>query len=166
LEHKDSTGTHGVIRHGEVQVMSAGTGVKHSEFNKNEDIPVKFLQIWVFPKEKGVKPRYQQASFDFQSKKDSLQQIVSPSVDDDGLWIHQNAWFNIGVFGKGTALDYELHSPENGVYVFVIEGSFVVNGQTLEKRDGLGIWEVNALSLESLSDDAEVLLMEVPMEVE
>lgn len=166
LEHKDSTGTHGVIRHGEVQVMSAGTGVKHSEFNKNEDIPVKFLQIWVFPKEKGVKPRYQQASFDFQSKKDSLQQIVSPSVDDDGLWIHQNAWFNIGVFGKGTALDYELHSPENGVYVFVIEDSFVVNGQTLEKRDGLGIWEVNALSLESLSDDAEVLLMEVPMEVE
>lgn len=163
LEHKDSTGTHGVIRHGEVQVMSAGTGVKHSEFNKNAEIPVKFLQIWVFPKEKGVKPRYQQASFDFQKDKNSLTQIVSPDPGDEGLWIHQNAWFNIGIFDKGTKFPYKLHDPDNGVYVFVIEGSFTVNGVSLERRDGLGVTEVDALDLEPLSDDAEVLLMEVTM---
>jgi redox-sensitive bicupin YhaK (pirin superfamily) len=163
LEHKDSTGTHGVIRHGEVQVMSAGTGVRHSEFNKNHDIPVKFLQIWIFPKQKGVKPRYQQAAFDFQKEKNKLQQVVSPDESDDGLWIHQDAWFNIGIFDQGQSLEYALHRPGHGVYVFVIDGSFTVNGVALENRDGLGIWDVEKLTLESLSNDAEILLVEVPM---
>lgn len=163
LEHKDSTGSKGVIKHGEIQVMSAGTGVLHSEYNKNEEDPVKFLQIWVFPNKKDVAPRYQQAAFDFHSQKNKLQQVVSPHAEE-GLWIHQNAWFNIGIFDKGKSFEYKLKHLQNGVYAFVIEGSFVINGQPLNKRDGMGIWDVSELSVESKSDDAEILLIEVPMQ--
>lgn len=163
LQHKDSTGNSGVIHHGEVQVMSAGTGVLHSEYNKNNDKPVKFLQIWVFPNKENVKPRYQQKSFNFDKTRNSLQQIVSPN-EEEGLWIHQNAWFNIGVFDKGSTFEYGLHAAKQGVYAFVIEGSFEVNGLILDSRDGVGIWDVQKLDIKSLSEDSEILLMEVPMD--
>jgi redox-sensitive bicupin YhaK (pirin superfamily) len=110
-----------------------------------------------------VAPRYQQAAFDFHSQKNKLQQVVSPYAEE-GLWIHQNAWFNIGIFDKGKSFEYKLKQPQNGIYAFVIEGSFVINGQPLSKRDGMGIWDVSELSVESKSDDAEILLIEVPMQ--
>lgn len=163
LEHKDSTGTHGVIRRGEVQVMSAGIGVQHSEYNGNKDIPVKFFQIWVFPNNENVPPRYQQAAFDFEQGRNRLNQVVSPSPEDEGLWIYQDAWFHIGMFDKGKSVDYALHKSYNGVYVFVVEGSFEVNGVALNRRDGVGIWEVEVLKIDSLSENSEILLMEVPM---
>lgn len=163
LEHKDSTGSKGVIKHGEIQVMSAGTGVYHSEYNKNEDKPVKFLQIWVFPNEQNVKPRYQQAEFDFHKQENILHQIVSPN-SSEGLWLHQNTWFNIGIFNKDKSSDYKLHDPKNGVYAFIIEGKFEVNGQLLERRDGMGIWDTTDLSFVSKEDNGEILLIEVPME--
>jgi redox-sensitive bicupin YhaK (pirin superfamily) len=163
LEHKDSMGNGGVIHFGEVQVMSAGTGITHSEFNANSDKTVNFFQIWVFPNEKNVTPRYDQQRFDFLNTKNQWMQIVSPNPDDDGLWIHQDAWFNIGTFDKDYSLVYEIKKKGNGLYVIVIEGDIEVETQRLSKRDGLGIRDVNSVEFTALSNNARVLLMEVPM---
>lgn len=164
LEHKDSMGNTAVIRNGDVQVMSAGTGIRHSEFNKNADSTVKFLQIWVFPNKRNVTPRYDQITLDPAKRHNRLQQIVSPRADDEGVWIHQNAWFHLGSFDKGASANYALNDPTNGVYVFVIKGDFTVNGVALNQRDGMGVWDVNELALKADSQGAEVLLMEVPMQ--
>ena len=164
LEHKDSMGTSAVIRNGEIQVMSAGTGVQHSEYNKNKDEIVKFLQIWIIPNKMNVEPRYDQISIKEGEKPNDFQQILSPNADDDGVWIHQNAWFNLAKFEKGNAKDYQLNDPKNGVYVFVLKGSAKIGDQTLETRDGFGIWEIEKFTLEAL-EDSELLLMEVPMEL-
>ena len=164
LEHKDSMGTHEVIKQGDIQVMSAGTGIRHSEFNANPDKPVKLLQIWVFPNKEGVKPRYDQITLDVRERKNKLQQIVSPNPDDSGVWIHQNAWFNITNLEKGNTLTYHLNDPKNnGVYAFVIEGNVTINNQNLNKRDGFGLWEVTSLDIKPDSD-TELLLIEVPMQ--
>lgn len=163
LEHKDSMGNVSVIKHGDIQVMSAGTGIYHSEYNKNTDRDVKFLQIWVFPREKNVKPRYDQITLNVNDRKNKLQQILSPNPDDAGVWIHQDAWFHMGRFDKGITTDYAIKRKGNGVYVFVIEGEVEVNNQALNKRDALGLWDTDKISLRSLTSNAEVLLMDVPM---
>lgn len=164
LEHKDSMGTSAVIRNGEIQVMSAGTGVQHSEYNKNKDELVKFLQIWVIPNKMNVTPRYDQISIKENEKLNDYQQILSPNPDDEGVWIHQNAWFNLAKFEKGNAKDYLLHLSGNGVYVFVLKGSAKIGDQILATRDGFGIWETENFTLEAL-EDSEILLMEVPMQL-
>lgn len=164
LEHKDSMGNTAVIRHGDVQVMSAGTGIRHSEYNRNKESLVKFLQIWVFPNERGVTPRYDQITLDATKRHNRLQQILSPKADDDGVWIHQNAWFHLGTFDTDFATTYTLKDKANGVYAFVIKGDFTVNGIALNQRDGLGLWDTDTLQLKADSAGAEVLLMEVPMQ--
>jgi quercetin 2,3-dioxygenase len=163
LEHKDSMGNSAVISHGDVQVMSAGTGIYHSEYNKNSDKPVKLLQIWMFPDTRNVEPRYDQITLDIADRHNKFQQVVSPNQDDEGVWVHQNAWFSLGKFDKDFETKYDIKAKENGVYAFVIKGDVNINGQILNARDGLGVWNTAQLSLKSLSDDAEVLLMDVPM---
>lgn len=164
LEHKDSMGTSAVIKNGEIQVMSAGTGVQHSEYNKNKDEAVKFLQIWVFPNQLNVTPRYDQIDIRKSEKKNDFQQILSPNQDDDGVWIHQNAWFNLANFDKDFSKIYTIHAKENGVYVFVLKGKAQIGDQVLDTRDGFGIWNADSFELKAL-EDAEILLMEVPMDL-
>ncbi|MFI5134603.1 MAG: pirin family protein [Chitinophagales bacterium] len=163
LEHRDSMGNVAVIKQGDVQVMSAGTGIFHSEKNKNSDKPVKFLQIWVLPNKRNVKPRYDQITLNAEDRKNKLQQILSPNPDGHGVWIYQDAWFHISNLDKSKELKYELKKKENGVFVFVLEGDVTVNDQKLNTRDGIGISGVNELSIKADSD-AEFLLMEVPMQ--
>ena len=164
LEHKDSMGTTAVIRKGEIQVMSAGTGVMHSEYNKNKDELVKFLQIWVIPNKMNVTPRYDQISIKENQKINDFQQILSPNSEDEGVWIHQNAWFNMANFEAGNAKEYKIHQPGNGVYIFVLKGSAKIGDQVLGTRDGFGIWETESFILEAL-ENSEILLMEVPMNI-
>ncbi|MEM9867833.1 MAG: pirin family protein, partial [Bacteroidota bacterium] len=153
-------------KQGDIQVMSAGTGILHSEYNANKDKEVKFLQIWVVPNEKGVAPRYDQITLNVEDRKNKLQQILSPDADDSGVWIHQNAWFNMTSMEAGKSLDYSLKDPQNnGVYAFVIEGDVSINGQKLERRDGFGLWDVENLEI-SANSNTEVLLMEIPMNIE
>ena len=159
LEHKDSMGNTTVIRNGDVQVMSAGTGVHHSEYNKNRDHLVKFLQIWVYPNQRNVQPRYDQITLNAADRKNTLQQIISPNADDAGVWIHQNAWFHLADFDAGKTAEYQIHKAGNGVYAFVLKGDLIINGQALSTRDGLGIWDTDTFSIEA-SSDAEFLLME------
>lgn len=163
LEHKDSMGNTTVIKNGDIQVMSAGTGISHSEYNKNNDKLVKFLQIWVFPNKRNVTPRYDQITLDINDRKNRFQQILSPNPEDEGVWIHQDAWFHLGNFEKGISTDYKIRKPGNGVYAFIIKGSATIQNQPLESRDGFGIWEVDQIHFTSNSDDTEILLMEVPM---
>ena len=165
LEHKDSMGNVAVIKRGDIQVLSAGTGIFHSEYNKNTDKPVKFLQIWLYPKTKNVKPRYDQLTLNVNDRHNTLQQILSPNQNDAGVWIHQDAWFHIGQFDKDFTTIYDLKMPANGVYAFVLKGDVTIAGIALNERDGLGIWDTNKISITANSTDAEVLLMEVPMEV-
>ncbi len=162
LEHKDSMGTTAVIRQGEIQVMSAGTGVMHSEYNKNADEPVKFLQIWVIPNKMGVKPRYDQQDIAREASPNEFQQILSPDPTDQGVWIHQDAWFNLANFSAGTKRRYTLHKEGNGVFVFVLKGKAKVGETELFERDAVGLESLADFELEAL-EDAEVLLMEVPM---
>jgi len=164
VRHKDSMGNEGVIQRGEVQVMSAGTGIYHSEFNHNKDIDLKLLQIWLFPNKEGVTPRYDQISIPTDIKNE-FYQILSPSPDDAGVWIHQNAWFNMASLDSGKTANYTIHAPStNGVYAFIIKGDVTINGQSLNQRDGMGIWSVDQLEV-TASSDAEVLLMEVPLQL-
>jgi redox-sensitive bicupin YhaK (pirin superfamily) len=164
LEHQDSMGNKTVIRNGDIQVMSAGTGVQHSEYNKNQDEAVKFLQIWVIPNKRGVQPRYDQITLNQEDRHNTLQQILSPNADDAGVWIHQDAWFHLGNLDQGFETDYTFKKEGNGLYVFVLNGDVTVNGQALNQRDGFGIWDVTKVTIKADSN-AEVLLMEVPMEI-
>ena len=163
LEHKDNMGNVQVIKQGDVQVMSAGTGIQHAEKNKNADKTVKFFQIWVFPKEKNVKPRYDQKNFSDDEKHNKLLTVVSPlGTEDGGVQIQQDAWFSLGKLDKDFATTYRLKDKENGVYAFVIEGDVTINGEKLNRRDGLGITEADSLEIKA-DNDAELLLMEVPV---
>ena len=163
LQHEDSMGNVAVIKPGEIQVLSAGTGITHKEFNKNHDQEVKFLQIWVLPNQQNVEPRYDQIKVEDETKINQLVQILSPNREDAGVWIHQDAWFHLGKFDQETALNYEVKQQGNGVYFFVLKGSVVVNGQPLDKRDGYGIWDTESIAIKA-NAGAEVLLMEVPMD--
>jgi len=164
LEHKDSMGNVTVIKQGDVQVMSAGTGVFHSEYNKNMDQEVRFLQIWLFPNKRNVAPRYDQIALENQHLKNQLFQILSPNKDDEGVWIHQNAWFHMGNLDKGFTTNYSLKGSDTGVYAFVMEGDVTIEGQALSKRDGYGIWDIANIQI-SANSDARILLMEVPMQI-
>jgi redox-sensitive bicupin YhaK (pirin superfamily) len=163
LAHKDSMGNAEIIKFGDVQVMSAGTGIRHSEFNPNEDKRTKLLQIWLFPNKKNIEPRYQQITLDVNDRQNKLQQILSPNPEDAGVWIHQDAWFHMGKFEKGITKTYTVKRNENGVYAFVISGSVTINGQALETRDALGITSTEKLEIIATSE-AEILLMDIPME--
>ena len=162
LEHKDSMGNVGAINEGEIQVMSAGTGVYHSEYNKNKDKPINLLQLWVIPKTRNVKPRYDQKSLREYKKTNAFYQVLSPNQDDDGMWIHQDAWFHMGEFNRSTETEYITKKQGNGVYIFVIEGAFKIGDQQLNQRDALGVWETNKISF-VVQPDSKVLLVEVPM---
>jgi len=165
LEHKDSMGNTTVIKNGDIQVMSAGTGVMHSEYNKNKDQEVKFLQIWIYPNKRNVTPRYDQISLDKSKGINKFQQILSPNTDDDGVWINQDAWFSLGNFDEGINTKYTINKEGNGVYAFILSGNATINNQALETRDGFGIWDVNELNITATSNDTEILLMEVPMKL-
>ncbi|MEQ8908585.1 MAG: pirin family protein [Vicingaceae bacterium] len=164
LEHQDSMGNKAVIKQGDVQVMSAGTGIQHSEYNRNEDQEVKFLQIWLFPNQKNVKPRYDQISLSDIKQNNEFYQILSPNKDDQGVWIHQNAWFHLGDFDQETNSSYQLKDKQNGVYVFVLDGEVEIEGQTLAARDGMGLWDTDEIKFKSKSGN-RLLLMEVPMNI-
>ena len=164
LEHEDSMGNKEVIKAGDVQSMSAGTGVFHSEYNKNPDKEVKLLQIWMFPKKRNVTPTYDQISMKLEDRKNRLQQIVSPNADDDGVTINQDAWFHITDLDEGKELSYTLKGKNSGVYAFLLEGEVAINGQNLNRRDGLGIWETEKLDI-AANTNSQLLLMEVPMDI-
>lgn len=163
LEHSDSMGNQAIIRQGDVQAISAGTGIVHSEKNANSDRPVKFLQIWVFPKDRNVAPRYDQKMFSDEEKKNKLLTVVSPvGTTDGGIQIHQDAWFSLGKLEKGTTVEYNIKKEGNGVYAFLLEGDMTINDIIMNRRDGLGVEEEKTLSILA-NQDAELLLMEVPM---
>ena len=164
LEHKDSMGNTTVIRNGDIQVMSAGTGIQHSEYNKNQNETVKFLQIWVFPNKRNVTPRYDQITLDKNDRHNKLQQILSPNPEDEGVWIHQDAWFHMGDFENGKTATYTIKKSGNGVYAFVLKGQFTINNTNLDRRDGLGLSGLDTIEIVATSDDASILLMEVPMQ--
>jgi len=164
LEHKDSMNNVAVIKNGDIQVMSAGTGIYHSEYNKDREHRVKFLQIWIYPDKTNVEPRYDQITLNLEDRHNKLQQILSPNPDDEGVWIHQNAWFHLGKFDKGVSSEYFIKAKGNGVYIFVLSGDVKLNHQLLNTRDGYGIWDTDEFTI-TAETDAEFLLMEVPMVV-
>jgi quercetin 2,3-dioxygenase len=162
VEHKDSMGNHGTISAGEIQVMSAGTGIFHSEYNHEKSKPLELFQIWIFPNKRNVTPRYDQISLADIEKVDEFYQILSPNPNDQGVWIHQNAWFHLGDFSEGWEGSYGLKDKNNGVYFLVIEGDITVAGQTLNRRDGLGVSEAESIQIKTNSQ-ARLLVMEIPM---
>lgn len=163
LEHKDSTGRHEIIRQNDVQIMSAGSGIVHSEMNANKDREVKFLQVWVYPKVQNITPRYEQKTFDPTSRKNCIQTVVAPD-DNTAVWINQVAWFSLGNLDKDFFTTYKIRKEGNGVYVFVLEGAIEINGHMVNRRDALGISDTNEFGLQALSN-AELLLIEVPMTI-
>ena len=162
LEHKDSMDNIGVIEADEIQVMSAGTGIFHSEYNKNKDKQVKVLQLWVLPKEKNVTPRYDQKNIKELKKPNTLYPIVTPDPNGPAMWIHQDAWFHMGDFNQSTEIEYKINKAGNGVYVFLIEGSAEIAGEAIKKRDALGIWETDNFILK-MASNSRILLIEVPL---
>jgi len=163
LAHKDSMGNSSTIKTGDVQVMSAGTGIQHSEFNPNHNQHTKLFQIWLFPKYRNVEPRYQQITLDVAKQKNNFAQILSPNPDDEGVWIHQDAWFYLSDFDKDLSKKLSLKKEGNGFYIMNIEGEIEVNGEKLEKRDAIGIWESNEIEIKA-NTNARFLVMEIPME--
>ena len=164
IEHKDSMGNSGVISPGDIQVMSAGTGIQHSEFNKNKDQDLKSLQIWIFPNKQQVNPRYDQLKIDTTKNQNGFTQILSPNPNDAGVWIHQNAWFHLGDLKPNQTYTYPLKDSNNGVYAFLIEGETIIENQTLNPRDGMGIWDSSEIKIKS-NAESKILLMEVPMQL-
>ncbi len=164
LEHKDSMGNGGLIHKGEIQVMSAGTGVAHSEYNADQKDPVKFLQIWLFPRELDLTPRYDQVCLKDILKDNTFSQILSPNPEDQGAWIHQDAWFNWAKWDAGHEEEYSMKKLGNGAYVFLVSGKIQVGEQILEARDGYGVYELNSINIKAL-EDSEFLLMDVPMDL-
>ena len=163
LAHKDSMGNSSTIKTGDVQVMSAGTGIQHSEFNPNADLQTKLFQIWLFPKYRNVEPRYQQITLDIAKQKNNFAQILSPNPEDEGVWIHQDAWFYLSDFEANFSKTLTLQKEGNGFYIMNIEGEIEVNGEKLETRDAIGIWETNEIEIKANSD-SRFLIMEIPME--
>lgn len=162
LHHRDSMGNSGVIERGEIQVMSAGTGIYHSEVNARKDEATSLFQIWVIPNKQEVEPRYGQLRIADEARPNELQQIVSPNPDDAGLWIHQDAWFHLGSFTEDRRITYPMHKPGQGLYLMVVSGEATVGDQTLGKRDGLGIYDTEEVDID-VKAGSEILLIEVPM---
>lgn len=162
LHHQDSTGRDKIIKEGDVQIMSAGSGIAHSEKNANHNKEVKFLQLWVFPKLKNIEPRYEQKTFEVDGRKNKWQTVVAPD-DTTALWINQDAWFTLGNIDEGVEINYKLHQNGHGVYIFLIEGSITIDGYQLGKRDAIGVWEADEFKIKATTD-AQLLLIEVPMQ--
>ena len=163
LAHKDSMGNSSIIKSGDIQVMSAGTGIQHSEFNPIADQHTKLFQIWLFPKYRNVEPRYQQITLEPSLQKNNFDQILSPNPDDAGVWIHQDAWFYLSDFEADFTKKLALKKEGNGFYILTIEGEIEVNGQKLEKRDALGLWETSEIEIKA-NTASKFLVMEIPME--
>ena len=163
IEHKDSMGNQGIIKYGDVQVMSAGTGIQHSEFNASKTDPLKLFQIWLFPNKKNVQPRYDQVTLNVNDRHNKLQQILSSDKDKDGIWIYQDAWFSMGTFDKDFSVDYNIKRKTNGVYIMVIKGTVTVDGNKLSDRDAIGVWDTDKITIVANTQDAEILVMDVPM---
>lgn len=162
LAHKDSTGNKGVIRVNDVQIMSAGSGITHSEFNNSDKEEVNLLQIWVFPLEKNIKPRYDQKTFNKDDRINIVKTLVSPEKNKDSLWINQNAYFSLCTLQKNKSVTYNLYKPGNGIYIFLIEGEVNIEKELLKKRDAIGIEEAEKLDI-SANEESEILFIEVPM---
>lgn len=162
LAHKDSTGRAEVIRTGDVQIMSAGSGIRHSEYNASATETVNFLQIWVLPKLLDIPPRYAQKTFDKAGRANQWQTVVSPDKNGEGVWINQDAYFSLANLQAGKSLDYAVQHAGNGMYLFVIEGAAQAAGQVLYKRDAIGVADVQNLTIQATAD-AELLLIEVPL---
>jgi hypothetical protein len=162
LAHKDSMGNASVIKEGEIQVMSAGRGVRHSENNPSTDF-TNLFQIWIFPNKKNVEPRYDQISIDVAKMKNNFLQLISPFPEDEGSWIYQNAWLHMAEIEQGKELIYKIHSSENGIYSMVIHGNTNIQGDTLEEKDAIGIWEEKEVTFKAITD-CKVMVIEVPME--
>ncbi len=160
LAHKDSTGTEKEIKTGEVQIMSAGSGIQHSEYNYSKTEEVNFLQIWILPKERNIAPRYDQKDFSEALKNNNLVAVVSPQKDG-ALWINQNAELSLGHLAKGTNIKHKLSFKGNGIYAFLIEGKAKVNDAILNKRDAIGYFDLKQIDIESL-EDSKILLIEIP----
>ncbi len=163
LAHKDSTGTSKVINTGDVQIMSAGSGISHSEFNASKTEEVNFLQIWVLPKEKNITPRYDQKTFDSTARQNQWQIVVSPDEKEGGVWINQDARFSLAHIDAGKELEYSNHSKGTGVYFFVLEGAALVAGSTLQKRDAIAVWEQESTKVQA-KETLEILAIEIPMQ--
>ena len=163
LAHRDSLGSEGTITPGEVQIMSAGSGIRHSEFNASETEEVNLLQIWVFPKERNIQPRYDQKQFDTTNGQNRFQLLVSPDEAEGALWINQDAVFALGDFDAGAGFEYAIKHPGNGAYVFVIEGSIELDDTTLGRRDAAGVYDTGNISFQT-KENSKVLVIEVPME--
>lgn len=162
LEHRDSTGGQGVIKQYDVQRMSAGAGIEHSEFNANKNEDVSLLQIWVYPKERNITPSYDQKTFLPSDRKNRLQYIVAPD-NPTALKAHQDTWFSLGDFDTDQRVEYKLHEPNMGVYIMVIEGSATIGDDTLLKRDAIGISDTASIQLTTTSPQTQLLIIEVPM---
>lgn len=163
LHHKDSTGRDEIIRQDDVQIMSAGSGIAHSETNANKDKEVKFLQLWIMPKEINIEPRYQQKTFHPQDRENQVLTVVAPD-DEKAVSINQDAWLSLAKFSKDRSTTYNIHKEGNGVYAFILNGNVTINGQALESRDGLGVWETGSIDIKA-DTDAEILLIDVPMQI-
>jgi len=162
LAHKDSTGRSEIINTGDVQIMSAGSGISHSEFNASKTAPVNFLQVWLFPKQKDITPRYEQKTFDTAGRHNQWQTVVSPDEQDNAVWINQDAKFSLAQIDAGTQLDYKNAFAGTGIYFFVLEGKVNIAGKELNKRDALGVSEANEVVLKA-TDKSFILAIEVPM---
>jgi quercetin 2,3-dioxygenase len=161
LEHKDNTGGHGIIKRNDVQVMSAGSGVEHSEFNHSKTEDVNLFQLWIFPDRKNVAPRYDQKTFNEADRLNTFQTVVKP-YGNDGLWIYQNAFISLGNFTNSQKAVYNIQSKGNGAYILVIEGNVEIDGKILEKRDAIGVWNTENVDV-NINENAELLVIEVPM---
>lgn len=162
LRHKDSTGGQGVINAGDVQIMSAGTGIVHSEHNASTQFEANTLQIWLYPEMQDIAPRYDQKKFHSDDRRNKWQTLVSPEKGSGALWINQRAWFSRADLEAGKELTYNLHDKNNGVYAFVIDGKIQIGEQILNKRDALGISETDAITV-AAQEFSDILLIEVPM---
>jgi hypothetical protein len=163
VEHKDSMGNHGIIKRGDVQIMSAGSGIAHSEFNASKEELLKLFQIWVFPKERNIAPRYDQKTYPLEGRKNSWQVVVSPT-HEGAVWINQDAYFNLGHFDANSNVDYKMNTKGNGVFLMVVEGQAEVDGQVLNRRDAIGVWDVDNVTIKT-SAETELLAIEIPMAV-
>lgn len=162
LAHKDSTGSEHVINTGDVQIMSAGSGLYHSEYNASKKEPVNFLQIWIFPKERDIEPRYEQKTYDAEGRQNNFQLVVSPQKKSDALWINQDAYFSLANLEKGKNINYNVKLKGNGIYVFVLEGSVTAANEKLNKRDAAGIEGTDSIDI-TAEENSELLVIEVPM---
>jgi len=162
LAHNDSMGNSSVVAKGEIQVMSAGTGIQHSEFNNSRIKSVEFLQIWILPNKMNIDPRYSQQAIDFGKAKNSFLQILSPNENDSGVWIQQEAWFHWSVFDLDFEREYVFKNKNNGLYIFVLSGRIKVYGKSMGTRDGLAVMGVSQTHIKA-EDHAEFLLIEVPV---